>query len=80
MDEEEVFSKLATLFSTLRPQSDCVIVYPLSALDDSATTRCDSAAIGRIGNAEYPYFVTAKATVTLARRQTPDDGVTIKRL
>ena len=66
MDEEEVFSKFATLFSVLRPQSDCVIVYPLSALDGPATTSCDGAAIGRIGNAEYPYFVTPKATVALA--------------
>jgi hypothetical protein len=66
MDEEEVFSKLAALFSTLRPQSDCVIVYPLSALDGSPTSSCDGAPIGRIGNAEYPYFVTVKATVALA--------------
>jgi hypothetical protein len=68
MDEKQVFSKLATWFSSLCPQSDCVIVYPLSALDSSATTRCDGSAIGRVGNAEDPNFVTAKAAVAIARR------------
>ena len=80
MDKEEVFSKLATLFSTLRPQSDCVIVYPPPALDGSATASRDGTAIGRVCNAEYPYFMTAKATLAIARRQTPDDGITVKKL
>jgi hypothetical protein len=46
----------------------------------SATTRCDSLAIGGIRSAEDSYFVATKAAVDLAGRYIPDNGITDEEL